>query len=393
MHYRNKKVIAALSSAAFLIYPHQASAQLITLGDVITALLDLDSTVTVLGQDVLNLSADLSTQAGLISAVDAQVLNNTGDIANLQVNLGNVNTQVGLNTTAIGNLQTDVSGLTAQVAANVSDIADLQLGLGANDLRDDAQDVDISGLTAGLAANTAHDGVQDGQIVGLTAGLAANSARDDQQDVRLDYHEATLAQHDVRITEARQLGASALATATQVRDDVEAGRVGLVRVEGDGNLAIAANIGGSSVSFAGTSGNRRLSGVADGIAASDAATVGQMQASAAMTLAAAQDYTDGKLVGINNSFLARIAENNEELRTEINAAAASTAALAGLPQAFVPGKGMFAMGIGGKGNQAAIAFGVGKAFNHPNTPVVRAGAAVNTSNGDVTYNAAVGIHF
>lgn len=372
MPRQNKKLLAALSSAAILIYPHQASAQLITLGDVITALLDLDSTVTVLGQDVLNLSANLSTQAGLLASVDAQVLNNTGNIANLQVNLGNLTTQVGVNTGNITNLQTDVTALTGQVGVNTGDIANLQVG---------------------LAANTAHDLTQDGEIAGLTTGLAANSARDDQQDVRLDYQEATLAQHDVRITEARQLGATALATATQVRDDVEAGRVGLVRIEGDGNLAIAANMGGTSVSFAGTSGNRRLSGVADGVAPNDAATVGQLQTSAAMTLAAAQDYTDGKLVGINNSFLSRIAENNQELRTEINAAAASTAALAGLPQAFVPGKGMFAMGIGGKGDQAAIAFGVGKAFNHPNTPVVRAGAAVNTANGDVTYNAAVGIHF
>jgi autotransporter adhesin len=166
-----------------------------------------------------------------------------------------------------------------------------------------------------------------------------------------------------------------------------------VRTEADGSLAIGGGQGGTSVSFAGTAGNRRLSGVANGVALDDAATVGQVQTTAAATLAAAQDYTDGKVVGINNSFLARIAQNNQELRTEINAAAASTAALAGLPQAFVPGKGMFAMGIGGKGDQAAIAFGVGKAFNHPNTPVVRAGAAVNTGNGDVTYNAAVGIHF
>lgn len=393
MHVRKKRLFAALSSAAILVYPHQASAQLITLGDVITALLDLDSTVTVLGQDVLDLSADLSTQAGLLASVDAQVLNNTGNIANLQVSLGNVSAQVGINTGDIANLQTDLTALTGQVTTNTGDIANLQLGLSANDLRDDAQDTALTSLTVGLAANTAQDVVQDGQITGLTAGLAANTAHDDQQDVRLAYNEATLAQHDVRITEARQIGTTALATANQVRDDIEAGRVGLVRTEADGSLSIGGNQGGSAVSFAGTAGNRRLSGVADGVAANDAATVGQLQTSAAMTLAAAQDYADGKLVGINNSFLARIAENNQELRTEINAAAASTAALAGLPQAFVPGKGMFAMGLGGKGNQAAIAFGVGKAFNHPNTPVVRAGAAVNTGNGDVTYNAAVGIHF
>ncbi len=237
------------------------------------------------------------------------------------------------------------------------------------------------------------DDGQDAAIAGLGAGLAANILRDDGQDARLAYNEAALAQHDTRIAEARQIGSAALASAAQVRDDVEAGRIGLVRTAEDGNLTFGAGVGGGAVSFAGTGGDRRLTGIANGVAANDAVSVAQLQASSTAVLAAANDYTDGRIVGLNNSFLSRIAESNQELRTEINAAAASTAALAGLPQAFVPGKGMFAMGMGGKGDQAAIAFGVGKAFNHPNTPVLRAGAAVNTGNGDVTYNAAVGIHF
>lgn len=393
MRRRNLKFLAGLSSLAILACPQQASAQLLDLGQVIAALLDLDATVTVLGQDVLGLSTTVATQGSLLASVDAQVLGNTNNITNLQVNLGNVSAQVGVNTGDITNLQAGVGGLTAQVAANLGDITGLQTGLSGLTGQVTANIGDIANLQLGLGANILRDDDQDAAIGTLSTGLAANNLRDDAQDVRLDYHEATLAQHDTRITEARQIGVTALAAATQVRDDVEAGRVGLVRTAADGSLAIGGNLGGRSVSFAGTAGNRRLSGVANGVAADDAATVGQVQTVAAMTLAAAQDYTDGKLVGINNSFLARISENNEELRTEINAAAASTAALAGLPQAFVPGKGMFAMGMGGKGNQAAIAFGVGKAFNHPNVPVVRAGAAVNTGNGDVTYNAAVGIHF
>lgn len=498
MRYRTRCLKVGLICGAAGLAVQPTVAQIITLGDVINTLVNLDTTVTVLGQNVVGLDAQVQAQASLLTSLNSQVTNNTGSIASLQVDVNALNGQVLGNTTAITALQVDlaanglrddgqdsaIAGLTAGLAANTAhdtvqdgQIGSLTAGLAANNLRDDGQDASIAGLATGLAANVsrlddhdtaiaglgaglaanstrldghdadiaglttgvaangsrldAHDTAiaglgaglaanglrDDGQdaaiaglttglaaagtrldghdtaISGLTAGLAANVARDDEQDARLAYNEATLAQHDTRIAEARQIGTTALASAAQVRDDVEAGRIGLVRTAADGNLAVGAGLGGSAVSFAGTGGDRRLTGVANGVAANDAVTVAQLQASSAAVLAAANDYTDGRLVGLNNSFLSRIAESNQELRTEINAAAASTAALAGLPQAFVPGKGMIAMGIGGKGDQAAIAFGIGKAFNHPNTPVLRAGAAVNTGNGDVTYNAAMGIHF
>ena len=102
------------------------------------------------------------------------------------------------------------------------------------------------------------------------------------------------------------------------------------------------SVGGTSVSFAGSSGDRRLSGVADGIAANDAATVGQMTAGNAATLAAANNYTDNSLASltgdIDNLFSALSAQN-KDLRSELDAAAAGSAALAGMPQAFVPGTG------------------------------------------------------
>ena len=64
-----------------------------------------------------------------------------------------------------------------------------------------------------------------------------------------------------------------------------------------------------------------------------------------------------------------------------------------MPQAFVPGQGMVSMGVGGRGGEMAVAIGVGKAFDAPHTPVIRAGAALDSKRGQVTYNAGVGFHF
>ena len=54
---------------------------------------------------------------------------------------------------------------------------------------------------------------------------------------------------------------------------------------------------------------------------------------------------------------------------------------------------MVAMAVGGRGSEVAVAVGVGKVFEGPNAPVIRAGAALDSKRGQVTYNAGVGIHF
>jgi autotransporter adhesin len=90
---------------------------------------------------------------------------------------------------------------------------------------------------------------------------------------------------------------------------------------------------------------------------------------------------------------ALIAENNAVLRKDMNAIAAGTSALAGLPQSFIPGRGMMGAAVGGKGDEVAFAMGLSKAFDSAAVPVVRAGAAIDARRGTVSYNASVGFHF
>lgn len=413
---RTSAYIAGVAIAAMTLSV-PASAQILTLVDLENQLLALDAVVTLQGAAITTLQADVTATAGSIATVNAQVNINTTQITNLQAAQTVTDGQVATNTAAIGTLQADVAGHTAQISAQGSAIAAVQTGLAANDARDDAQDTAIAGVQSGLAANNARDDSQDAAIAGMQSsvtanntavagqntaiagvqtGLAANTVHDNAQDVRLDYQDVVLAQHDQKIGTALAVADNAMASATQLRQDVDSGNAGMVRVQSDGGLEVAADSGGSYVGFAGTDGDRRLSGVAAGIDANDAVNVGQMQASSAQTLAVSMSYTDNRFAGIVTEFdrvWTRIAENNRQLRSEINGAAAAGAALAGLPQATVPGKGMIAFGIGGKGDRQAFAFGIGKSFAGPNAPVLRAGAAIDASTGSFTYNAAVGLHF
>jgi len=64
-----------------------------------------------------------------------------------------------------------------------------------------------------------------------------------------------------------------------------------------------------------------------------------------------------------------------------------------MPQPMLPGKGMAAVSVGGRGDKVALAIGVGTVLDMPARPVVRAGVAVDANRGRATYNAAVGFHF
>ncbi|ONZ41339.1 hypothetical protein A8F45_35125, partial [Burkholderia cenocepacia] len=66
---------------------------------------------------------------------------------------------------------------------------------------------------------------------------------------------------------------------TKLADEIGSGSLGLVRQANAGaDLTVGANADGAAVNFAGTAGNRKLSGIAEGTLDSDAVNVGQMNA-------------------------------------------------------------------------------------------------------------------
>jgi len=174
------------------------------------------------------------------------------------------------------------------------------------------------------------------------------------------------------------------------------GRIGLVQMGADQTVLVASMQGGTTVSFEGPAGNRRLTGIADGTASDDAATVGQVQRGDAATLQAAADYTDATFSQVFldlDEVFTLVSDNERELRREIDRAAAGSAALAGLPQPTLAGRSFVAAALGGQGDQVSFALGLGYMFDRDNAPSVRAAVAFDPDSGRGTYNVGAGIHF
>jgi autotransporter adhesin len=108
---------------------------------------------------------------------------------------------------------------------------------------------------------------------------------------------------------------------------------------GQNSVADRAN----TVSVGAAGSERQITNVAAGTQGTDVVNLNQLNQSAGSTLKSANDYTDSKTEGT---------------RRDAYAGTASALAVAGLPQAVLPGRGMVALGGGTYGGQSAVAVGI-----------------------------------
>ncbi len=108
---------------------------------------------------------------------------------------------------------------------------------------------------------------------------------------------------------------------------------------GYGSVADRAN----SVSMGADGAERQLTHIAPGVQGTDAVNLNQLNQSLGGTLAEANRYTDDKI---------------RSARRDAYGGTAAALAVAGLPQAVLPGRGMVAIGGGTYGGQSAVALGV-----------------------------------
>ncbi|HLY81166.1 MAG TPA: YadA-like family protein, partial [Caulobacteraceae bacterium] len=133
--------------------------------------------------------------------------------------------------------------------------------------------------------------------------------------------------------------------------------------QGVGSVAIGSNsiaTDPNTVSVGSATLQRRITNLAPGVAPTDAATVGQL--------------------GAGFGDLARLADSGS----------AAAMAIAGLPQAFTPGKGMVGVAVGSWRGQQAFAVGASKVLS--DKLLFKAGASFDTQ-GDGGFNAGVGWQF
>src|SRR5690606_6907367 len=100
----------------------------------------------------------------------------------------------------------------------------------------------------------------------------------------------------------------------------------------------AAYVGNSSSTGEVNVGGRTVTGVAPGIAGTDAVNVNQLNAGVNHAIGAANAYTDGRINQIEGDLWT--------IDRGYRGATASAMAMAGLPQAYLPGKSMLAVGFG-----------------------------------------------
>ncbi len=115
---------------------------------------------------------------------------------------------------------------------------------------------------------------------------------------------------------------------------------------GRGSVADQAN----TVSVGSAGNERRITNVAAGTADTDAANVGQLNAGVQHAIEISNEYTDMRFSQIQSDIW--------EIDRGYRAGVASALAVAGLPQAYLPGKSMVAAAVGGYKQEGALAIGI-----------------------------------
>ncbi|WP_242108616.1 YadA family autotransporter adhesin, partial [Luteimonas aquatica] len=112
----------------------------------------------------------------------------------------------------------------------------------------------------------------------------------------------------------------------------------------------AAYVGSSTSTGEVNVGGRTISGVAPGVAGTDAVNVNQLNGGVNYAINQANQYTDNRINQMQNDVW--------NIDRGYRGATASAMAMAGLPQAYLPGKSMLAVGFGGYQSEYGMAVGL-----------------------------------
>nr|WP_255581998.1 YadA-like family protein [Cupriavidus sp. AU9028] len=217
--------------------------------------------------------------------------------------------------------------------------------------------------------------------IGDTAGEVANSIQYDNSDrsqITLGGTNGTkitnVAAGNIAENSTDAVNGSQLhQTNTTVNNLVE-GKVGIVKQENSSApVTVGADTGGTSVSVAGRDGDRRITGVAEGQAPTDAVNVSQLNR--------VSEGIDQRFAGMDGRI--RAVENRA------NAGIASAMAMAGLPQAYLPSKSMLAIGTATFNGETGYALGLSRVSDNGSWVFKASGAA--SSRGD--YGGAMGVGY
>ncbi|KVN59817.1 ESPR-type extended signal peptide-containing protein [Burkholderia anthina] len=277
LHGVSSSVASAIGGGSTVNADGSISAPSFTLGDGSGG----TTTVTSVGGAITNLDGRVTTNEGNIAR-------NTGDIADLA-------SQIGSGT--VGLVQQAGAGANITVGANTDGAAvDFTGTAGARKL---------TGVDAGAVTAASKDAVNGSQLHGVSDSVASaiGGGSTVNADGSISAPSFTVGDGSGGTTTVHSVGDAVTnldgrvtvneGAVASLADQIGNGTVGLVQQAGPGaNITVGANTDGAAVSFIGTAGARKLSGVANGVNDDDAVTIAQLRATGLI------DYTGKEIAAV-----------------------------------------------------------------------------------------------
>ncbi|EKS9889371.1 YadA-like family protein [Burkholderia pyrrocinia] len=223
-----------------------------------------------------------------VTNLDGRVKNNEGDIANLA-------DQIGSGT--VGLVQQANAGADITVGANTDGAAVNFTGT--------AGDRKLTGVAAGDVSASSNEAVNGSQLHGVADSVASaiGAGSTVNPDGTITAPSFTVGDGNGGTTTVHNVGdvvtyldgrvTNNEGAITHLGDQLASGQIGLVQQDlATGTITVGANVGGSTVNFAGTGGARTLTGVANGVNDSDAVTIAQLKATGLI------DYTGKEIAAV-----------------------------------------------------------------------------------------------
>ncbi|MGU3782331.1 ESPR-type extended signal peptide-containing protein [Burkholderia metallica] len=233
-------------------------------------------------------STTVRSVGDVVTNLDGRVTTNEGDIASLA-------DQIGSGT--VGLVQQSAAGADITVGANTDGAAVNFTGTaGARKL---------TGVDAGAVTASSTDAVNGSQLHGVADSVASAIGGGSvvNADGSISAPSFTVGDGSGGSTTVHSVGdvvtnldgrvTTNEGAVASLADQIGSGTLGLVQQAGPGaNLTVGANTDGTAVSFVGTAGARKLSGVANGVNDDDAVTIAQLKATGLI------DYTGKEIAAV-----------------------------------------------------------------------------------------------
>ncbi|MBP0592547.1 YadA-like family protein [Paraburkholderia sp. LEh10] len=294
----NVITVASQKSGSLVDFTGTAGARVLT--GVAAGKVNASSYDAINGTQLYNVAASTAGAIGGGSSFDPTtgtitnptfVINNgTSTITNVAGAITNLDNRVYANSTDITNLQTQINGggigLVTQDATTSTILVASQTGGSVVDFTGTAGARRLTGVAAGKVNASSLDAVNGTQLYNVAASTAAAIGSGSTVNSNGTISNPTFIVGGSTVTTIggaiTNLDARLYANTTDITNlqtQINEGGIGIVTQDATSkNILVASQTNGSVVDFTGTAGARVLSGVAAGVAATDAVNVGQLQA-------------------------------------------------------------------------------------------------------------------